>query len=479
VPQTQLVSVIGVCQFTNLLTIKKFKMKKNLLKCFYSNKSSVKLVSLPRIVSIHYIILTLILGASLLSSLTISAQSYEVPTGPFIQLNQYVPPIPLNNVNPNSKVTGLVLPITHYQQCNQSAWSGNPYGSGSCSTICVNGCALCCGAMMLQLDGVNANPGQVNSWLQSNSGYSGCDVKWSGTQSIDAYPGNIMTWYGSVAYSLTVLKSEIDAGNPVIAKVNHRYGGSGTCGHFVTIYGYNGTGSYASDFLVADPGTSTFPTNWSYYTLCSSTTTPLRIYHNVAPVQCATPYSVYASSITPTTAVLNWISPNALSYNYFLKKSTVSSYTVYSNYTYKPVQFSNLLPSTAYNFKVSSNCSSSTSLQSSTYTFTTPALLVSNGSSGAIIISDGSTVLGISEIAEKLNEIVLFPNPVKSGEEIFISGIQKIISVELYSADSKIIFSKKDSSDPLRIPSRTFPGIYFLKIIDANKNQSFHKIIIQ
>lgn len=403
------------------------------------------------------------------------AQTLEVPTGPFIQLNQYVAPPAIDNFTPNGRVAGL-LPITHYRQCNQT-WSSNSYGSGSCSTICSKGCALCCGTMVLKLNGVNVNPSQANSWLQNNSGYSGCEIKWAGTGSIDGYPGNSISWYGSVAYSIAVIKSEINAGNPVIARVNHSYGGSGTCGHFVVIFGYNNSGNYASDYLVADPGSSTFPVNWSYYTLCNSTTTPLRIYHNVTQQPCLTPSSVNAS-VTPTTAVLNWTSQNALSYNYFLKKSTASTYTMYSNYTYKPVQFSNLLPSTTYNFRVSINCSGTTSPQSATYTFTTPSSITFNGSSTPISVSDVNVIAHAEEINE-LSKISIFPNPVIAGEEIFITGPQLNTSVEFYSAESKLIFSTAGFDTPIKIPPGTQPGIYFIKIIDSNRNHSYQKIIVK
>jgi len=202
----------------------------------------------------------------LLSNLFVFAQEFDLLTGPFYDTTNYIAPQPLNN-----DVKGII-PITHYQQCNQS-WSGNLYGIGDCSTICANGCAMSSGAMLLKVNGVNVNPGQLNTWLKNNSGYSGCSVLWT---SVDNYPGSTMTWYGSATYSLSIIKSEIDAGNPVIVHVNR----TSPCAHFLVIYGYNGSGTSASNFLVADPATSTFPKYWSDYSVCSETYA-LRIFHHV------------------------------------------------------------------------------------------------------------------------------------------------------------------------------------------------------
>jgi hypothetical protein len=96
-------------------------------------------------------------------NLFVFAQDFEVLTGPFFDSTNYIPPFPLR-----TDYKGII-PITHYQQCNQS-WSNNPYGIGSCSTICANGCAMTSGAMLLKVNGVNVNPGQLNLWLQNNSG---------------------------------------------------------------------------------------------------------------------------------------------------------------------------------------------------------------------------------------------------------------------------------------------------------------------
>ena len=237
-----------------------------------------------------------------------NAQSFEIPTGPFLDSTNYMPPPALKNLKG-------IINIIHYKQCGQS-WSNNNLGTCT-NSICVSGCAMTDATILLNANGVNVDPGQLNTWLKNNNGYAnGCDLYWS---AVTNYPGATLSYYASAAYSLSTLKSEIDGGNPVIVKVDHRYGGTGTCNHFVVVYGYNNTGNSKSDFLVSDPGTTTCPTgcNLSYYTICSETY-PLRIYHNVTPGGgCAianitpTPVSPGSSSgpgtsISTLTPTLTW-----------------------------------------------------------------------------------------------------------------------------------------------------------------------------
>lgn len=137
-----------------------------------------------------------------------------------------------------------IINVHQYLQCGQS-WSGSQLGSCSGLTMCSDGCAVICMAMLLKTNGVNVDPGQLNTYLTNNNGYSGgCLLIWDkGAR----YPGSSITFSGSAAYSLATIKSKIDAGNPVIVNVTT------TVNHFIVVKGYNGSGTTAGDFVVLDP----------------------------------------------------------------------------------------------------------------------------------------------------------------------------------------------------------------------------------
>ena len=219
----------------------------------------------------------------------IKAQSNEVLTGPFLDSTNYVPPISvqssLNRINSILHIKEATIGITHYKQCGGS-WSNKILGTCT-SSVCSAGCAMTDAAMLLNANGVNVSPGELNTWLTNNGGYAnGCDLYWT---AVTNYPGATLNWYASMTFSLSTLKSEIDGGNPVIVKVDHAYGGSSTCHHWVLVYGYTNEGTSSGDFLVSDPGTVNCPSgcNLSYYSICA-TTYPLRLYHNVSYGTAAT-----------------------------------------------------------------------------------------------------------------------------------------------------------------------------------------------
>lgn len=394
------------------------------------------------------------------------AQELELLTGPFYDTTNYIAPPPL------IKELKGIIPITHYQQCNQS-WSGNLYGIGNCSTICANGCAMSSGAMLLKVNGVNVNPGQLNSWLQNNAGYSGCNVLWT---SVDNYPGSTMTWYGSATYSLSIIKSEIDAGNPVIVHVNR----TSPCAHFLVIYGYNGSGANTNDFLVADPATSIFPKYWSDYTVCSETYA-LRIFHHVY-TPCTnpnTPISISPGTISSPGTIINTITPTltwstvsgATDYDVFIRKDPLTSgplvlqqYCVSGNTFVVP---SNVLVNNGlyrWNAQANVNCNQCESGYSSPLYFQV------------------QTNVGIDKDNGTVN-ISFFPNPnngdftielfVKNNEEATIEIINNLGQIvykqlkRLNLGNNKIEINLKNAME----------GIYVLKL-NMQNNDFIQKIII-
>jgi hypothetical protein len=61
---------------------------------------------------------------------------------------------------------------TEYKQCD-SRWGSQQLGTCGGTTICSAGCAMSSVAMIIATKGGNYNPGNLDSWLTSNGGYSG------------------------------------------------------------------------------------------------------------------------------------------------------------------------------------------------------------------------------------------------------------------------------------------------------------------
>jgi len=224
------------------------------------------------------------------SSIASASEPNEALTG-FLQAEKtYVAP---NPINPASRGE-LIVP--HYQQCGHS-WSSDPLGHCAV-TMCQAGCAVTCSAMLLEANGVSVDPGQLNSWLDNNGGFDpNCYLYWT---VVDNYPGCSMAYVLSPPpYSLSAIRSEIDAGNPVIVEVD--LDPSPTfVQHFIVVSGYSGSGTSTEDFHVLDPlqSNSTFLSGYS--------TVSLRLYHNVnasteEDVVVSQYLAIYATRTNPST----------------------------------------------------------------------------------------------------------------------------------------------------------------------------------
>jgi hypothetical protein len=137
------------------------------------------------------------------------------------------------------------LNVPLYRQCDPQ-WGSIQLGN--CSTnICQEGCALSCMAMLLKAHGTNADPPRLNNFMTVNNHWSGgCDMDWIRACQ---YPGSTMSWASSPAYSLAIVKAQIDANKPVIVRVIL----PGNLQHFIVVRGYHNNGALENDFLVRDP----------------------------------------------------------------------------------------------------------------------------------------------------------------------------------------------------------------------------------
>jgi hypothetical protein len=120
------------------------------------------------------------------------------------------------------------------------AWAGAPLGSSPTDTIASAGCAITAVAMMLRYYGITTDPGAFNSWLNGNGGYVNDDqLVWS---SIDGYSRGRVAFSGWLGPDLDVIRTELDAGRPVVAEVS--LGGNQ---HFILLTGYSTEGGLTAN----------------------------------------------------------------------------------------------------------------------------------------------------------------------------------------------------------------------------------------
>ena len=149
--------------------------------------------------------------------------------------------------------------VPNLKQCDGS-WGSN--NLGTCSyTICSAGCAITSVAMVFKYFGVDTDPGRLNTWLTNNGGFSGgCYIIWSTAVNI----GSGFTYIGNPGQDFNRLRSELDAGYPVIVEVNN----NGQ--HFVVVTGYSG-----DTYYINDPAYTSRTTLASY----GNSFVGMRIYH--------------------------------------------------------------------------------------------------------------------------------------------------------------------------------------------------------
>ena len=152
-----------------------------------------------------------------------------------------------------------------FMQCDP-AWGDNEMGvngNGERSTVCGEGCAMSCVSMALRglgvpIDGRPANPGTLNAWLESNSGYTCIDgdcnnLVLGAPSGIDARFALISE---SALPSYDVIAAALAAGDT--AFVAHKHICDPSChSHFVLLVEAIGNGN----FTVRDPNYPTAPVN--------------------------------------------------------------------------------------------------------------------------------------------------------------------------------------------------------------------------
>ena len=99
---------------------------------------------------------------------------------------------------------------------------------------------------------------------------------------------------------------------------------------------------------------------------------------------------------------------------------------------------------------------------------------------GSTAIDDCSLYLGIDDILQAENEIVIYPNPTNNYFKINLNNTHKInnlISVTIYKSDGTILYKTDNYKDAIQI-SNFEEGIYFIQM-DFSRDQVTKKLIIK
>jgi len=136
----------------------------------------------------------------------------------------------------------VTFDVPHFFQ-HDARWAGDPLGPSN-STLGREGCAVACGAMLLNFYGADTDPQRLNRFLiHHDRGYTGNGWLWW-EDAADMTGGAIVHAYESDP-SYHLIDENLKRGNPVIVRVTF----PNRVTHFVVIAGKSGF-----DYLVEDPG---------------------------------------------------------------------------------------------------------------------------------------------------------------------------------------------------------------------------------
>lgn len=136
----------------------------------------------------------------------------------------------------------VLFEVPHFFQ-HDSRWAAEPLGPTN-STLGREGCAVACGAMLLNFYGADTDPSRLNKFLIAHPrGYTQNGWLWW-EDAADLTGQAIVHAYESKP-SYHLIDANLKAGNPVIARVTFPSGVT----HFVVIVGKEGY-----DYLASDPG---------------------------------------------------------------------------------------------------------------------------------------------------------------------------------------------------------------------------------
>lgn len=305
----------------------------------------------------------------------------------------------------------------------------------------------------------------LNIWVCNLSGYAGYATTPGQTASIDGVVISYLSFgrIGTLASSSTKGRTTTHEIGHWLG-LAHTWGWSGTCGDdgmadtptqekqnsgiptfpHVSACSPNSNGDMFMNYMdyTDDLARNMFTSNQAAYmngTLNGYRASLKTSLGGVAPgsttttVSCSVPSGLIATSITSVSAILNWGTTGATSYDIRYKATSSTTWNNMSSST-TSLSVSYLNSSTAYEFQVASVCSSTSSAYSTSSTFTTSAGTTTSGSAsgplsntitiGASTSSQANTPYGTAFVKEHTQIIVTNSELVAAG----YNGINNIIN---------------------------------------------------
>lgn len=123
------------------------------------------------------------------------------------------------------------------------------------TTIGRSGCVLSCLSMLLNAEATNPRitPGELNTWLKQNGGFSGTNMRWQVPGQMDGEGNGLeLVVQDHISNNWKFLSDQMSKGNKVIVKVKGRRS------HWVLVTKQNGPYNKASSYQINDPGMETY-----------------------------------------------------------------------------------------------------------------------------------------------------------------------------------------------------------------------------
>jgi uncharacterized delta-60 repeat protein len=88
---------------------------------------------------------------------------------------------------------------------------------------------------------------------------------------------------------------------------------------------------------------------------------------------------------------------------------------------------------------------------------------------------NGDQGVGVNELKNSGNSLVIYPNPVTN--ELFIVGTESHGEIFVYNAEGALLLKKKSAADRTRIDTEKFiPGMYYISYRDGNRTMSLKMV---